>query len=86
MVHNLVYTAFTVYEWLILIRIVLSWVRPNTYYPVVRFIYRATEPVLEKARGLIPPVGGIDFSPLLVFLVLRWLRSLFVANLIRVGL
>jgi YggT family protein len=84
--HQLVATLFTVYEWLILIRLILSWIRPSPYHPAVRFVVRVTDPVLEPARRAIPSVGVIDFSPILVFLVLGWLRRFLVINLMRIGL
>lgn len=86
MVHTLVNTLFRLYEWLILIRLVLSLVGSETYHPLVRWVYRVTEPVLARARGVIPLVGNLDFSPVLVFLVLGWLRVFLVVNLIRIGL
>jgi YggT family protein len=69
-----------VYYWIIIARLLLSWFPnpPEGLRPVYRFLYDVTEPVLRLARPLIPPVrmGGMamDFSPLLVFVVLYVLR------------
>lgn len=63
--------AFQVYSWLIIVRVVLSWVRHNPYHPLVRFIYDVTEPYLRIFRRFIPPVGMIDLSPIVAFLVLE---------------
>jgi YggT family protein len=56
---------------LILIRVLMSWI-PNLspYNPIVRLIYQLTDPILEPARRLIPPIGGLDLSPLIVLLLI----------------
>lgn len=64
----------------IIARAVLSWVNPDPYNPIVRFIHNVTEPILYRIRSKIPVVyGGIDFSPIIVFLVIMFLRD-FVVN------
>jgi YggT family protein len=68
--------AFQVYSWLIIVRVVLSWVRHNPYHPLIRFIYDVTEPYLRIFRRFIPPVGMIDLSPIVAFLVLGVLQVL----------
>ena len=50
----------SVYIWLIVGRAILSWVNPDPYNPIVRFLYSATEPVLGFARRYIPPIGGLN--------------------------
>lgn len=68
------------YMWLIIIRAVLSWVSPDPYNPIVRFIHNVTEPVLYRIRSAIPlAFGGIDFSPIVVLLGVIFLRT-FVVN------
>ena len=63
--------ALQVYLWLIIARAVLSWVTPDPYNPIVRFLHRATDPVLHWVRRRLPlAFGGIDFSPILVILFL----------------
>ena len=57
------------FMWIVVARAVLSWVSPDPYNPIVRFIYNVTEPVLYRIRLIIPiGFGGIDFSPIIVFL------------------
>lgn len=67
---------------LIFARFVLSWVRPDPYHPtwgpIVRFVYQATEPLLDPIRRILPPMGGIDFSPLILLLLLGLLRSVLI--------
>jgi YggT family protein len=74
--------AFQVYTWLLIIRILLSWVRHNPYQPVIRFIYEVTEPFLGLFRRIIPPIGPLDLSPIVAFFVLQLIRQL-VYNILR---
>lgn len=61
----------TALSWAILIRVLLSWI-PNLdpYNPIVRILRSITDPILEPARRIIPSLGGIDISPIVVFLLL----------------
>lgn len=64
--------AVYVYIFAILIRVVLSWVNPyGTRHPVADLLYSLTEPMLAPARRLIPPIGGLDLSPIAVFVLLQ---------------
>ena len=55
---------------LILIRVVLSWIRPNPSNPFVQVIYNLTEPLLSPLRRIVPPIGGaIDISPIILFIL-----------------
>jgi len=67
------------YTFVLLIRILMSWI-PNLdpSNPIVRLLLQVTDPVLEPARKLIPPIGMIDISPIVVFIVLSVLRDLLV--------
>ncbi|MDK2925196.1 MAG: YggT family protein, partial [Bacillota bacterium] len=62
----------------------LSWVSPDPYAPGERFIYKVTEPFLEPFRRLLPPVGMIDFSPILALLVLSFIRRLVLGLILNV--
>lgn len=62
----------------IIVQAVLSWVNPGHYNPVMGLIHRLTEPLLRPARRLLPPISGIDLSPLLVLLALQVLKMLLV--------
>ncbi len=76
----------TVYMWLIIGRAVLSWVSPDPYNPIVRFIRNVTEPVLSRVRSMVPLFfGGIDFSPMIVLLAIIFLRTFLVQNLFYFG-
>jgi YggT family protein len=60
----------SVFKWSILIVIIVSFIAPGNYHPALMLLQQITEPLLGPARRLIPPLGGIDFSPILVFLVI----------------
>ena len=78
--------ALTLYMWLIIIRALVSWVNPDPYNPIIRFLYKATEPVLYQVRRLIPLRGmGIDFSPIIVILVIVFLQSFLVRTMLQVA-
>ena len=63
-------------------RAVLSWVSPDPYNPIVRFIHNITEPVLYQIRKRLPMMyGGIDFSPIIVILIIIFLRIFVVDSL-----
>lgn len=63
--------------WSILARVILSWVAPDPYNPIVRIVTQITEPVMAPARKLLPPMGGFDLSPIIVLLLIQFLQVLF---------
>jgi len=76
--------GLTIYMWLVIIRALISWVSPNPYNPIVQFLYRATEPVLWRVRRLLPISGiGLDFSPIIVILIIYFLKLFLVQTLIQ---
>lgn len=70
----------TVFYWLILIRALVSWVNPDPFNPLVQFLYRTTEPILEPIRRLLPPLA-IDISPIIAFLAIQFLKHFLVVSL-----
>ncbi len=76
MIRALIDTALMVYSYLVLARCVLSFMSPMPDNSIVRFIYDVTEPVMSRCRRLLPPSHGLDFSPIIIFLVISLLRSL----------
>jgi YggT family protein len=74
--------GLTIYLWVIIARALLSWVNPDPYNPIVRFLYNVTEPVLGWVRRRVPLIfGGLDLTPLLVLLVIIFLQRFLVATL-----
>lgn len=71
---ELAFQLLNLYMWAIIIRALLSWVSPDPYNPIVRFLERLTEPVLRPLRRLLPPHRiGIDLSPLVAVLAIQFL-------------
>jgi len=62
----------------IIIGIVASWINPGSYHPILSIAHSISEPIMAPARRILPPMGGIDFSPMLVFLLLGVMRILIV--------
>ena len=70
------------YMWIVIARAVISWVNPDPYNPIVRFLYSATEPVLYRLRRAVPVFAkGIDFSPIIVFVAIIFLKQFLVQSL-----
>ena len=78
--------AFKVFIYGIVIQAILSWVNPGAYNPAVNLLHSLTEPVLRPARRLLPPISGLDLSPLLAILGLEVLRRLIVPLLAALGI
>ena len=64
--------TFTLYSFAFIARAFLSWFRISYYHPVARFLIQITEPILAPLRRYIPPMGGLDFTPMVALLIL-WL-------------
>ena len=78
--------ALDFYMWVIVIRALVSWVNPDPYNPIVQFLYKVTEPVLHPIRRLMPVYNiGIDLSPLIVIMIIVFLRSFLVASLVQLA-
>lgn len=75
---DLITLAIGIYLIAIIVQAVVSWVNPGHHNPVMGLIHRLTEPLLRPARRLIPPISGIDLSPLLVLLALQVVKMLLV--------
>ncbi len=78
--------VLNLFMWIVVARAVLSWVNPDPYNPIVRFIHNITEPVMYRIRMLIPvSFGGIDFSPMIVILGIIFLNTFVVSSLNRIA-
>jgi YggT family protein len=86
-VLDVIFAILSVIQWLVIIAAVISWVNPDPRNPIVQFLYRSTEPILRPFRRLLPPArtGGIDFSPLLVILVILFIRTFLARLFLRPG-
>ncbi len=77
--------VLSLYMWIIIISALISWVNPDPYNPIVRFLYSATDPVLRPIRRKLGIFGGIDFSPLVAILIIMFLRYFLIDSLIEIG-
>lgn len=70
------------YIWILFGRVVVSWVNADPYNPIVRFLYNATEPVLQRLRRLLPLyAGGFDLSPIIAWIGIVFLQRFLVHSL-----
>ena len=77
---TIVNILLTIMYWLILVRALISWVNPDPFNPIVQFLMRTTEPVLEPVRRLLPPMP-LDISPIIVFIFIIFLQRFLVSSL-----
>lgn len=70
-VFELAILSLNLMFFIVLIRIILSWIAPNTYNPMTAMLSTIAEPLLRPFRRMIPPIGGLDVSPILVIVMLK---------------
>lgn len=81
-IASLLNIILTIYMWVVIARAVLSWVSPDPYNPIVRFINNITEPLLYRVRRALPVnFGGLDLSPVIVLLAIIFLQAFVVKSL-----
>lgn len=68
-----------VFTFAILIQVILSWVNPGAHNPMTSLLYSINEPVLSRARKIIPPISGFDLSPIVAMIALQLMSMLIVA-------
>ncbi len=82
--YNLINTVINIYIWVLIAQVVLSWLvafnvintRNRVVYLIGDFLHRLTEPVLRPIRSLLPNMGGLDISPMVLILALYFVRDL----------
>lgn len=82
---KIVELALQLYMWIIIARALVSWVNPDPWNPIVKFLERATEPVLAPIRRRLGLQMGIDLSPFLAILIIVFLQYAVVASLYEVA-
>lgn len=80
-VAQLLQLAIYIFIFTIIVQAVISWINPHNYNPVTALLYSLNEPLLRPARRILPDLGGLDLSPLLVIIILQLLLMLLVAPL-----
>lgn len=76
---------FNVFFFSILIQVIISWISPNSYNPVVSLVHSLNEPLMRPARRIIPPISGLDLSPLVVLVGIQLCNMLIIAPLSDIG-
>ena len=71
---RLVPALLDLYSLIVLVAVVISWIHLDRRHPLAMIVNRLTEPVLAPIRGVLPPVAGLDFSPMVLLIALRVLR------------
>lgn len=85
-IANVLDIVLGVYKWIIIIAAVVSWVNPDPYNPIVRFLYSVTEPALRPIRRLIGyRLGPIDISPLIAILIILFIQKFLISSLIEIA-
>ena len=74
------------YVWIIIGRVIISWVNADPYNPIVRFLHAATDPLLNPIRRRLPVMGGLDLSPMLLILAIIFLQQFLVPTLQRMAM
>ena len=79
--------ALTIYMWIVIVAALISWVNPDPYNPIIRFLHSVTEPVFGLVRRVLPlPPMGIDISPIIVLLAIVFLQRFLVKTLYQIAM
>ena len=78
---QLLEVVFKIYTLILIVRVLITWVNPDPFNPVVQFLSRVTDPVLEPLRRVIPPLGPFDLSPIVALLLLQAMQHFLVRTL-----
>ena len=84
-IADLIALALTVFLVAIIIQVIISWVSPGHYNPVIGLVNRIAEPVLRPVRKFLPPIAGLDLSPLFASLLLLVVKMPIVPPIIHLG-
>lgn len=85
-VANILDIVLDIYKWIVIISALISWVNPDPYNPIVRFLHSVTNPVLRPIRRLIGyKLGPIDISPLIVILAIIFIQKFLISSLMEIG-
>ena len=82
---KIVDVLLTMAYWLVLVRALISWVNPDPFNPIVQFLHRATEPLLNPIRRFLPAMA-IDLSPIILFIFIIFAKEFIVNTLVDIGL
>jgi len=74
--YRLIDFLFWLLNLAILLRVLFSWINPDPYNVLVRWVYQLTEPILAPLRRVIPPIGGLDITPMVALVLLELVHRL----------
>lgn len=80
MIASLVVMLGQIYQFVLLARVLISWVQVDPYHPAVQFLYQLTEPVLGPIRRVLPQTMGLDFSPIIAMILVQVLTEIIAAT------
>ena len=91
---SLLNTVISIYIWCLFIYVAMGWLinlgiintQNRAVFLVMDFLYKITDPALRRIRRFVPNLGGMDISPILLVLVLIFIRDFVVVDLVRMGL
>lgn len=75
--------VLNIYFFALIIVIILSWVAPHSYNPMAILVQQLTDPIMRPARSVIPPIGGLDLSPIFIFIAIKLIEILVIGELAR---
>jgi len=84
-VAPVIHTVLNIYVWVIIFRVLITWVNPDPFNPIVQFLGRISDPYLNLFRRFLPPLGGIDFSPIIAVMLLSVVNSFFYTTLMDIA-
>ena len=85
-IAKLINFVLSAYIWVVIGSAVISWVNADPYNPIVRFLRQATDPLLSRIRRVLPVMGGLDLSPMILILIIIFLQSFLVPTLQQMAL
>lgn len=76
-VFQVLHAILSIYFWIVIARALISWVNPDPYNPIVRFLHNATDPVLDRMRRILPlQFGAMDFTPIALLIIIGVLQNI----------
>jgi len=76
-IFQVLQAVLSIYFWIVIGRAVISWVNPDPYNPIVRFLHNATDPVFDRIRRILPlQFGGMDFTPIALLIIIGVLQNI----------
>ena len=78
---SIINIAFEILTIIIFIRVILSWFPHNPYQPLIKLIYKISNPILNPIRNIVSPIGGIDISPIILIFIIQLIKNIILRSL-----